>query len=260
MPDLGSALSEASRLSSLGQALGQPVTQGLGALSDDIQQGVGGILGQHNASQHDPADPGEGAAAPHARPSAEFDLAGKHLKIDAGAHGALEVSVSGADGTDKTYELKLDEHGMPIISTEDESPHDPEKHDPEKDETDPVRDDEHPDDRQRPDQKSDDAAQGTQDRQPVDHGRHHEPDQPVPENRAPNDRSPADRPHQPEDRQEPGTRSPQDTPGPAHQQSPPPGPVPAAGPRPEARDQRAAPPAPPTPPDSGAELAEAGPL
>ncbi|MBF6172618.1 hypothetical protein [Nocardia blacklockiae] len=267
-PDLSSVLSGLSQLSGVGQSLGQSVTQGISALSSQIQQGLDGILGQHNASQQDPAaDPNNsGGGGKDGKPAAEFDVAGKHMKIGLGPHGELQVEMSDSDGHGKTYELKLDEHGEPVISTEEHSAGDP-KQDPRPTPTDPAPgdpSDHRPGDQQPGDQPPGDRRPGDQpgQHQPGDPGGQHQPgDQPPSGQHQPGDQPPGGQP--PRGQQPPPDQLREQPPAPDQgQHAPPPGtmPPPRAHSEGDRNEPRAAPPAPAQPFDSGAELSEAGPL
>lgn len=104
------AESAASQLSGIGSALNQSITQGLSGFSTlgtQIQQGLDGFLGTHNTS------------GTSGKAVAEFDVAGNKLKLEQGKNGALELVLSDSDGKGKSYTLKLDEHGVPVITAED---------------------------------------------------------------------------------------------------------------------------------------------
>jgi len=108
-----SAVSQVSGLGSTFSSLGQSVTQGLGSLTTQIQQGLDGILGTHNANSNISDTTG--------KPVAEFDIAGKQMKLEHGKNGALELVLADSDGKGKSYSLKLDEHGIPVITSQDQS-------------------------------------------------------------------------------------------------------------------------------------------
>jgi len=108
-----SAVSQVSSLGSTFSSLSQSVTQGLGSLTTQVQQGLDGILGTHNASSNVPGTTG--------KPVAEFDVAGKQLKLEQGKNGALELVLADSAGKGKSYILELDEHGVPVITSQDES-------------------------------------------------------------------------------------------------------------------------------------------
>ncbi|MGF6884038.1 hypothetical protein ABIA39_003721 [Nocardia sp. GAS34] len=108
-----SAVSQVSGLGSTFASLSQSVTQGLGSLTTQIQQGIDGLLGTHNAKSTVSDTTG--------KPVAEFDIAGKQLKLEQGKNGVLELVLDDSDGKGKSYTLKLDEHGIPVITSQDES-------------------------------------------------------------------------------------------------------------------------------------------
>ncbi|SUA41889.1 Uncharacterised protein [Nocardia africana] len=108
----------ASQLSPVVSTLGQSLTQGATALSTAIQQGFDGALQQVQSllQPHDAKGSADG------KPNAEFDIAGRHLKFEMGPNGELKVVMSDSSGDEKTYSMKLDEHGNPVINTEEKKP------------------------------------------------------------------------------------------------------------------------------------------
>ncbi len=108
------AQSVAAVASDLASTVGQPLAQGLSALSAQIQQGIDGLLDGHTAS----AGTSPGATG---RPVAEFDIAGKRVKVEQAKNGGLELVLSDSNGPGKSYTLELDEHGVPVITTDDHS-------------------------------------------------------------------------------------------------------------------------------------------
>lgn len=115
-------ISGLGQLSGVVQSLGDLATQGISSLSGVVQQGVDGVLALQDVAQQVPSDPAadDPTAGPHQ--SAEFDLAGKHLKFEMGPNGELQVVTTDGDGQHATYELRLDEQGRPIIAVDDRSP------------------------------------------------------------------------------------------------------------------------------------------
>ncbi|WP_054815754.1 hypothetical protein [Nocardia arizonensis] len=57
------------------------------------------------------------------RPLAEFDIAGKHLTLEVGADGQPKLLATDADGTKHEYSVKLDEHGIPTLVDSVKSEH-----------------------------------------------------------------------------------------------------------------------------------------
>ncbi|MBF6272462.1 hypothetical protein A5780_21700 [Nocardia sp. 852002-20019_SCH5090214] len=108
----------ASQLSPVVSTLGQSLTQGATALSTAIQQGFDGALQQVQSL----LQPHDAKGAADGKPNAEFDIAGRHLKFEMGPNGELKVVMSDSSGDEKTYSMKLDEHGNPVINTEDKKP------------------------------------------------------------------------------------------------------------------------------------------
>jgi hypothetical protein len=106
------AQSVASVASGLASTVSQPLAQGLSALSAQIQQGIDGLLSGHTAS----AGTSPGTTG---QPVAEFDIAGKRVKVEQAENGGLELVLSDSNGPGKSYTLELDEHGVPVITTDD---------------------------------------------------------------------------------------------------------------------------------------------
>jgi hypothetical protein len=106
------AESAATQLSGIGSTVNQYITQGLGALTTEIKQGVDGFLGTHSVAAS--------ASDTTGKAIAEFDVAGKQMKLEQTKSGALELVLSDSDGKGKSYTLKLNEQGVPVITSEDE--------------------------------------------------------------------------------------------------------------------------------------------
>ena len=51
--------------------------------------------------------------------SLEFDIAGNHVKLALGKNGEVELNTSDGSGDKKSYSMKLDEHGLPVITSTD---------------------------------------------------------------------------------------------------------------------------------------------
>ncbi|ATL65812.1 DNA-binding protein [Nocardia terpenica] len=101
-----------------GTALSGLIQQGSSALQQGaglIQQGTGGAL--HDvAAPHEAVPQGDSPAPEDRQATAEFDLAGRHVKLEVDPNHELTVDLSEGDES-KTYTATLDEHGDPIIST-----------------------------------------------------------------------------------------------------------------------------------------------
>ncbi|WP_280272570.1 hypothetical protein [Nocardia wallacei] len=235
-PDLSSVLSGLGQLSSVGQTVGQLATQGISSLSGVIQQSLDGVLGQQDVSQQVSGSPTDGSAAP--KPSAEFDLAGKHLKFEMGPNGELQVVTTDGGGQDTKYELKLDEQGRPTIAVAGQSPEAPQGENP-----------------------AGAPAPGG----PPPGDRHGEGQPAEPADQPPRGQQPPQQPPTPGP-QHPGEQPPQATgdqnahqPPPPAQQAPPPKVAPPSY-RPVGNQSGPPVASPAQPIDSGAELSEAGPL
>lgn len=106
------AESAATQLSGIGSTVNQYITQGLGALTTEIKQGVDGFLSTHSVAASGSDTTGKAIA--------EFDVAGKQMKLEQTKSGALELVLSDSDGKGKSYTLKLNDQGVPVITSEDE--------------------------------------------------------------------------------------------------------------------------------------------
>ncbi|MBF6327450.1 hypothetical protein [Nocardia transvalensis] len=222
VPGAGDGLAQISRLagemSPLVGGLVQPLEHGLGVLSGMIHQGVGDAVGKLDELT---GHPGE-------TPRAEFDVAGRHLTVEIGS-GELKLDVSEPSGHGQEFAVRLDDHGIPVITAVEHNPPEPNQH-----ESGAPQPEHHP---------------------PTPHAGEEKPEQQAPTKDRDPDSSPmAPRPDQP-------------SPPPAAPDHPVPPPVvssrdqPAAPP--QVSDQPVQPPAaspPDNPKGSGATLAEAGPL
>lgn len=223
------------------------VTQGLSSLSSTIQQGLDGLLG------HNPLDPtkadANNPAGVNSSPTdggkqlADLTLGGKRLQVEMEPNGALKLNLTGDDGTNKTYDLKLDQHGNPVVTTADNLPGAQNPGDPS-----------HPG--QRPpgpgDQPS--SSQQPDGQQPGD-----QPGNPQPGAQSPGGQQPGS---QQPDNQQPDNQQPGSPPREGANPSPPSPAVQAPAPSsPPSSDVTQSQPAPPSrSPSSGATLSEAGPL
>jgi hypothetical protein len=184
-------------------------------------------------------------------PRADFDLGGRHLIIESGPAGGIELVTPDQNGKDRTYSLQLDDHGLPIITLDDHQGSPGEQgsaHNPPG-----VR---HSSDHQPSDDHS--STQHPGDQQPGERpplGNHqpgdHQPDRPLPARLFGGEAAPGDH-------HSPHTQPPTEAATPSHPQAPTSAPTlhapgaPSAAPRPTGATFAEA--------GSLAELAEAGPL
>ncbi|WP_280472962.1 hypothetical protein [Nocardia asiatica] len=131
------ALSQVAQdFSSVTAGLGQALNQGLSALSGAITSGVDDAI-ENLMQSADPrgAEPDDAVEADESpRPRAEFDIGGKHVEFEMGPDGQVKLLLSDATGEVREFTVGLDEHGMPIISAiepEDTQPEVPEGEVPE---------------------------------------------------------------------------------------------------------------------------------
>ncbi|WP_280252368.1 hypothetical protein [Nocardia abscessus] len=129
----------AREITSVATGVGQALNSGLSALSGAITSGVDDAIEKLMQST-DPksAEADDGLAddkdETH-RPKAEFDLGDKHVRFEIGPDGQVKLLLSEATGEVREFTLELNEHGMPIISAtepkaEDAQPPAPEDEDP----------------------------------------------------------------------------------------------------------------------------------
>ncbi|MFI9406536.1 hypothetical protein [Nocardia sp. NPDC052316] len=110
------ALSQAAnQFSPLASGISHLVDAGLSSLTGIIKDGVDGAV----ELVEDVIDPSRSDrdhdGQPDGKPAAEFDVAGKHLKFEMGPDGQLTLLMSEADGKTQEFSLRLDEHGMPVL-------------------------------------------------------------------------------------------------------------------------------------------------
>ncbi|WP_174188755.1 hypothetical protein [Nocardia barduliensis] len=128
------ALSQVAReLSSAATGLGQALDQGLSALGGVIAGGVDDAIENLLPSAEPQSAEADEAIEEDETPrlKAEFDIGGKHAQFEMGPDGQVKLLLSDATGEVREFTIELDEHGMPIISatepnTEDARPEDPE--------------------------------------------------------------------------------------------------------------------------------------
>ncbi|MFI9506416.1 hypothetical protein [Nocardia sp. NPDC052566] len=130
------ALSQVTKqLSSTASSLNTALTQGLTTLTGVIKDGVDKSIEQlkntldpkqadKTGDHTNDADKGkdgkpQDAKTQGSKPVAEFDLAGKHLKIEVGADGQPKLLMSGDDGKPHEFKLAIDQHGNPVIKMDD---------------------------------------------------------------------------------------------------------------------------------------------
>lgn len=223
-----------SSLSPLTSSLTSAVTSGISSLTSSLATGVDDALENLQSSlQTTPVDR-DNDGKPD-QPAAEFDVAGKHLKFEMGADG-LKLTMSDADGKPQEFTLKLDEHGVPVLSVNEP-----------KAEGEPVPSDEPASDKPKGEQPAGEqpppAAEVPQSKDPAAAPRSEEPAPAAPDQEAPAPKAPAAEENSgqpglpsgvpPARREEDGEHKPKPMPGSQN---------------------------PDAPFDSGAELAEAGPL
>ncbi|MEU7631926.1 hypothetical protein AB0C34_18340 [Nocardia sp. NPDC049220] len=112
----------AKQLSPVATGLAQAVDQGVTALSGVVKEGIDAAIEKLGANIDPPnADP-DGVEANNeekaagSSPTAEFDIAGKHVKFAMGPDGRVTLVLSDAAGERQEFDLGLDENGMPVIS------------------------------------------------------------------------------------------------------------------------------------------------
>ncbi|MFD6160127.1 hypothetical protein ACFWF7_27325 [Nocardia sp. NPDC060256] len=132
------ALSQvASQLSPLTSGISNLVESGINSLSGTVKDGVDNAVKMVEGIVDPTQVDKNGDGKPDGKPAAEFDVAGKHLKFEM-ADGQLKLVMSEADGKAQEFSVRLDEHGMPVIEVHE--PKDPapsateEKHSPATDE------------------------------------------------------------------------------------------------------------------------------
>lgn len=116
---LASLTSAASQLSSLGTT----ISQGLSSLGTSIKDGVDNAIEQLektlNPTTSEDQDGDGKSDGDKDKTVAEFDLGGKHMKVEIGADGQPKLVMTDADGKTHEYGVKLDENGNPTISTDE---------------------------------------------------------------------------------------------------------------------------------------------
>ncbi|WP_280248623.1 hypothetical protein [Nocardia abscessus] len=125
------AISQVAReFTSVATGVGQALNMGLSALSGAITSGVDDAIEKLMQS----AEAGDDDKDETHRPKAEFDLGDKHVRFEMGPDGQVKLLLSEATGEVREFAVELNEHGMPIISAtepkaEDAQPAVPESED-----------------------------------------------------------------------------------------------------------------------------------
>ncbi|MBH0777530.1 hypothetical protein [Nocardia bovistercoris] len=105
-----------STLTSAAGAAAQSLGTGLSSLGTTIKDGIDGALEKVTEAAK---NVGTG------KPLAEFDLAGKHLALEIGADGQPKLVSTEADGSKHEYSVKLNEHGIPVVVDSANPEHEP---------------------------------------------------------------------------------------------------------------------------------------
>ncbi|VFA94220.1 Uncharacterised protein [Nocardia farcinica] len=115
----------AQQLSPLATTLAQEIQTGLTSLSGQVSDGIDKAVEQwQSALQHDTAAEDDGPGTDADDPdgdakekgvSAEFDLGDKHMEFTVGPDGQPKLVATGPDGSVQEYTLELDENGRPVI-------------------------------------------------------------------------------------------------------------------------------------------------
>ncbi|WP_063051498.1 hypothetical protein [Nocardia arthritidis] len=116
------ALSQvAQELSPVATGLGQAVNQGLSTLSGLIESGVDDAIEKLMQSVDPQTAEADGEKDEekdeNSGPEAEFDIGGKHVKFEMGPDGRLRLLLSDATGKEQEFTVELNEQGIPVIST-----------------------------------------------------------------------------------------------------------------------------------------------
>lgn len=110
MSGLASALT--STLSTAATTLAAAATSGLSTLTTTISDAFEDLTEDKGTEDKD-----EGKK----NTSSEFDLAGKHYKLEVGADGQPKLVETSPDGKTHEYSVKLDSNGIPVISSEEKT-------------------------------------------------------------------------------------------------------------------------------------------
>ncbi|WP_280297305.1 hypothetical protein [Nocardia abscessus] len=130
------AISQVAReFTSVATGVGEALNLGLSALSGAITSGVDDAIEKLMQSTEADDSVDDDKDETH-RPKAEFDLGDKHVRFEMGPDGQVKLLLSEATGEVREFTVELNEHGMPIISAtepkaEDAQPAAPEAEAPE---------------------------------------------------------------------------------------------------------------------------------
>ncbi|MET7768623.1 hypothetical protein [Nocardia sp. NPDC005366] len=114
----------AQTLASAASTLTQSLETGLSSLSGLITDGIQDALEKAEAAAEEqknaePDDEKAGEETKGEKKVSEFDLAGKHFALEVGPDGQPKLVATDADGTSHEYSVKLDEDGHPQISIDE---------------------------------------------------------------------------------------------------------------------------------------------
>ncbi|WP_280311850.1 hypothetical protein [Nocardia abscessus] len=132
------AISQVAReFTSVATGVGEALNLGLSALSGAITSGVDDVI--EKLMQSTEADDGvdDDKDETH-RPKAEFDLGDKHVRFEMGPDGQVKLLLSEATGEVREFTVELNEHGMPIISATEPKPEDAQPAAPESEDAQPA--------------------------------------------------------------------------------------------------------------------------
>ncbi|MCC3326892.1 hypothetical protein [Nocardia abscessus] len=132
------AISQVAReFPSVATGVGEALNLGLSALSGAITSGVDDVI--EKLMQSTEADDGvdDDKDETH-RPKAEFDLGDKHVRFEMGPDGQVKLLLSEATGEVREFTVELNEHGMPIISATEPKPEDAQPAAPESEDAQPA--------------------------------------------------------------------------------------------------------------------------
>ncbi|MFX0580514.1 hypothetical protein [Nocardia nepalensis] len=117
---LASLTSAASQLTSLGESVGQGLTSLGTSIKDGFENAVKEIEKVLDPDQTEDKDgDGKPDSTKADKFKAEFDLAGKHLKLEIGADGQPKFVMTDGDGKTHEYGVKLDDKGNLTVSTDE---------------------------------------------------------------------------------------------------------------------------------------------
>ncbi|WP_181722534.1 hypothetical protein [Nocardia gipuzkoensis] len=246
------AISQVAReITSVATGVGQALNSGLSALSGAIISGVDDAI--EKLMQSAEADDGlaDDKDETH-RPKAEFDLGDKHVRFEIGPDGQVKLLLSEATGEVREFAVELNEHGMPIISATEPEAEDAQPPAPEAEDAQPPAPEAEDAQPEAPESEAPESEAPEAEAPESEAPESEAPEAEAPESEAPEaeEKAPSPAPAPDTDAEQPGL--PGATPPSARREEDGehyPKPMPKQG-EPESD----------TPVDSGAELAEAGPL